>query len=700
MVKAIATPRRTKVRSFGYRFGFGLLLCASLVEAQEVGAVALPAEDEEPAYAVTIVESRPRPLTASTSRITARDIAAVPRRTAEDALRLVPGVTLVQHGSEGKGYQFFLRGFDAIHGSDLELTVEGVPVNEWSNIHAQGYLDLGFVIPEVIASVEVTKGPFTLGQGAFAMAGSADYQLGISESDRGLRTTYTLGSTNRHRGVVTFTPRQGDGKDFIATEAMHDDGFGNNRSINRSALLGRVRLFDSPEYGTLSLLGAAYVARFELPGTLRNEDVRAGRIGFYDSYDRAARGLSGRELLALKYAWRDRVHEVSASAWGGYRQLALLENYTGFLVDPANGDRRAQSQHGWSFGVAFTYGRYVTDAVSVESGLGVRGDVFEQRQNHVGQSEQVVSFERRLHAVQTLSHALLGLRWRPTDSLSVAAGGRVDVAQVALRDHLDEERASGDVSPAISPRLTAEWRMQETVRLFAAYGRGFRPPEARAFSSFEPNRTGISDDIYEGGEPAMTLANSVELGARWFASRYLGASLSGFATFIERESVFDHVSGINLELNGTRRLGTELSLHSNPVDWLTLSADTTFVDARFVKSDNPVPLAPWLTGGLRAVATHPSGLHWGVRFSGVAPRPLPHGAHGGALAMLDATAGYRVGRISFDLELENLLNRKLREGEYHYASYWRTSAEPSALPVVQYVAGPPFNARVSLTALF
>lgn len=68
--------------------------------------------------------------------------------------------------------------------------------------------------------------------------------------------------------------------------------------------------------------------------------------------------------------------------------------------------------------------------------------------------------------------------------------------------------------------------------------------------------------------------------------------------------------------------------------------------------------------------------------------------------MLDATAGYRVGRISFDLELENLLNRKLREGEYHYASYWRTSAEPSALPVVQYVAGPPFNARVSLTALF
>jgi hypothetical protein len=104
-------------------------------------------------YTVVVTGSRPRPLTASTSRVTDREMAAAPRRNAEDALRLVPGLTLVQHGSEGKGHQFFLRGFDAVHGADLELTVEGVPVNEWSNIHAQGYLDLGFVIPEVVRSI-------------------------------------------------------------------------------------------------------------------------------------------------------------------------------------------------------------------------------------------------------------------------------------------------------------------------------------------------------------------------------------------------------------------------------------------------------------------------------------------------------------------------------------------------------------------
>ncbi|HKY40289.1 MAG TPA: TonB-dependent receptor plug domain-containing protein [Polyangiaceae bacterium] len=156
------------------------------------------------------VQGAPRdPIAASSTLVTAREFSAMPRRSAEDALRLVPGVTVVQHGSEGKGYQFLVRGFDAQHGADFAVSVDGVPLNEWSNVHAQGYLDLGFVIPELISVVQVTKGPFTLKQGGFAMAGSADYHLGVAEEDRGLRTAYTLGSTNRHRGPRDLQPAGG-----------------------------------------------------------------------------------------------------------------------------------------------------------------------------------------------------------------------------------------------------------------------------------------------------------------------------------------------------------------------------------------------------------------------------------------------------------------------------------------------------------
>lgn len=653
-----------------------------------------------PEYTVTVIGTRARPQTASTSRITARELASVPRRNAEDALRLVPGLTLVQHGSEGKGHQFFLRGFDAVHGADLELSVEGIPVNEWSNIHAQGYIELGFVIPEVIQSVEVTKGPFTLDQGAFAMAGSADYQLGVPEADRGLRAMYTIGTTNRHRGLVSYSPRDGDGEDFIAGELMHDDGFGQRRAIDRSALLGRWRLVDDPEHGSLSLLASGYLARFDLPGTLREEDVQAGRIDFYDAYDHGQAGLSSRALLALSHLWGAGAHTLSSRLYGSYRRLRLLENYTGYLIDATNGDRRKQRQAAWSFGATVDYDLQISDRLSLEAGLGLRGDVLDQSQQHVDAQEAPLEAERDLRGIQLMPHLQAGLRFRPNERWRLAAGVRVDLAYVSVVDALDDDLRSTGARAAISPRATVQWRPLAAWRLFAAYGRGFRPPEARSFTSFEPARTGISEEVYDGGDPSMTVADAFELGTRWLPSRYFGGALSGFSTFIQRESVFDHVSGINLELNRTRRLGVELELHSSPIDGLSLNADITYVDARFVGSGNPIPLAPSLVGGFRASYTHDSGLRAGLRFFGLAPRPLPHGARGAAMGVLDATAGYTWRALRIDLEVENILNQQIREGEYHYASHWQRGSQSSEIPVLHYVAGPPLNARLSLSAVF
>lgn len=675
-----------------------LALALTLASAPARAEDAADAPEAEPT--VTVTAARPRPRTASTSHVTAREMAAVPRRNAEDALRLVPGFTLVQHGSEGKGHQFFLRGFDAIHGADLELTVEGIPVNEWSNIHAQGYIDLGFIIPEAIKSVEVTKGPFTLGQGAFGMTGSADYRLGIPEGDRGTRSTYTVGTTNRHRGLVTYSPADGDGEDFIAAEAMHDDGFGQNRSIDRGTLLGRVRLFDDAEHGTLSLLGSGYLAEFELPGTLRNEDAKAGRVGFYDAYDHAGSGLSSRGLLALSHKWKKDDHELSSVLYAGYRRLELLENYTGFLIDAQNGDRRAQAQTARSFGASFDYALRLNETLDLEAGMGTRGDVLRQSQKHMDQEQMLLDTERELSCVQTLTHALLGLRFQPLDELLLATGARVDIASISVEDHVASASRSSGAFLALSPRATAEWSVITPFRVFAAYGRGFRPPEARSLTTFEPERTGLSEDLYTGGDPRMTVADSFEVGARWMANRYFGTSVSGFATLIERETVFDHVSGVNLELNSTRRLGTEVEIHSNPFDWFLLKADVTYVDARFAESQNPIPLAPWLVGGFRAIVTHENGFRAGLRFMALASRPLPHGARGAPMAVLDATAGYTWSWLRLDLEVENLLDRRIREGEYHYASHFRPAEEASEIPVVHYVAGPPLNARLSVSAVF
>jgi iron complex outermembrane recepter protein len=193
-----------------------------------------------------------------------------------------------------------------------------------------------------------------------------------------------------------------------------------------------------------------------------------------------------------------------------------------------------------------------------------------------------------------------------------------------------------------------------------------------------------------------------EIGAHVLPDARVSANVAGFATLLARESVFDHVSGLNLELNGTRRLGGEAVVTLLPTHWLRLSADVTAVDARFRSSGRRVPFAPWLSAGGRALLTHPSGVRAGVRFAALAPRPLPHGARGEALYMLDASVGYRVGWFDAQLACENLLFRELREGEYHFASHWsaRDGDTRSFVPTSQIVAGPPFNARLTLSATF
>ena len=654
----------------------------------------------DPTYSVTVVAEQAEAETASTTVLSGRDLSSVPRRNAEELLRQVPGLLLVQHGSEGKGHQFFLRGFDAVHGADLEVTVDGLPVNEWSNVHAQGYLDLGLVLPELVGEVRVVKGPFTLEQGAFGMAGSADYRLGVPLEARGWRAAYTFGTTMRHRVFAGYAPAGGaDEEQFLGVSATHDQGYGDQRQLQRAVLNGRVRLLPA-RGGGLYATALGVVSAFELPGTVRDEDVAAGRVPFDGAYDARSEGSGARGLVALSWEeHRDR-HQLRWTAYGGLRQLDLLENFTGYLLDPVNGDRRDQAQSTRSFGVHGAHDLDLSDPLTFRAGAGVRGEVISQAEDAVGQDLSLVSARRSLDATQLLAHLRAGLRWEPVSTLRFDAGGRLDLAALSVRDGLgaDSEDPQRGQAWVPSPRASARWMPRPSLGLFLAYGRGFRPPEARAYTGFAPVRSGLDADA--GGAPRPTVSDAGELGARWTPVPELSTTLSGFATMIQQESFFDHVAGVSVALSATRRVGAEAVVQVDPTPWLRLSSDLTVVDARFVASGEPVPLAPRVVSGTRAVWTNDSGVRGGLRTVAVAPRPLPNGAVGATLLLTDATLGWHGRRVRVDLEVENLSGRPLREGEYHYASHWQPGEPASELPVLHTTAGPPRNARLTLGASF
>ena len=132
-------------------------------------APAAPASKPAPE---TIVLAQ-RPISAASSfSVRDRDFQLRPIASVQDILRVTPGLVLVQHSGGGKANQYFLRGFDSDHGTDLALSIDGVPINMVSHAHGQGFADTNFIIPEVVEKVEITKGPYFASQGDCATSGS------------------------------------------------------------------------------------------------------------------------------------------------------------------------------------------------------------------------------------------------------------------------------------------------------------------------------------------------------------------------------------------------------------------------------------------------------------------------------------------------------------------------------------------------
>jgi outer membrane receptor protein involved in Fe transport len=689
---------------------------AGTAAAEPAGTAAASPDDASiitAADEVVIIESQAPvgPGTATARAIDAGTIAVTSKHTADDLLRLVPGLHISRHGGEGKAPQIFLRGFDAVHGSDIEVRVAGIPINEMSNVHGHGYVDVGFVIPEVVRTLHARKGSFELDQGSFATAGSLGFELGVPWRDRGTRVHYEIGTTNRHRVLGVVAPEGQSEATFAAVEAVSDQGFGENRSARRVSGLGQLRIdlgsgLDSGR--SVELTGGVYAARFGEPGTVPVAAVEHGDIDFYDTVVDGGAGSSYRALAGLR--WRDERDggRLEARAHLGWRALELDENFTGFLLHPETGDRRVQSHASLSGGVRTSYEHDLTPALSLLAGAGALADRVEQSEQQLDTMGVPWLDGPALTALQVMGDVHVGARVRPHARLRAEAGARLDAAFIDAHDLRSDADAS-DFMTAVSPRLTAAFALAPAWTLFGAYGRGLRSPEARAVLAAAspamdpgapdmPELPGAGDDQRRSARIIST--DAAELGARGRLGERLSMGLGAFGTWLGSEVLFDHLSGVSLSRQPSRRLGLELDVTYQPLAWLSLRGDVSAVDARFTDTDDPVPGAPRMLAALAAQATHRTGFHGGAQLRYLAPRPLAHGATGSAAQVLDLNGGLRLGRYALTLQIDNALATRWREGEYHYASWFDTSQPRSQLPRLHYTAGHPFGVRASLTAWF
>ncbi len=653
-------------------------------------------------------------------------IHAAPHHEGVEVLRAAPGLYIARPEGAAVAHRYMLRGFDSEHGQDIEFRVAGFPINIPSHLHGQGYADLGFLIAETVDELRITEGVHDPRQGDFAVAGSIDVRLGVA--DRGITSRTSYGSFDTFRQLAVWAPKESARDSFAAVAYQSTDGFGQNRrGAGVSAILQHA--LQAGDW-RLRVAGIFYGARAEMAGILRQDDVQAGRVGYYDVYPlataRAQNALAARVLVGAFGDYRGMASEnAEFGLWLGYDRFRLQENFTGFLQRSrtlanvaGRGDLIEQRNRTFSLGAS---ARYYSPAYEpfdlfeghLELGLSARLDEVEQAQNLLDAAVRSQTWDEQVDA------ALLGLDvgfWGDldlhlTEAVQLRLGLRGDALAYEIDDRLGNFATL--IRPqdtyivgfrrsvfglAWGPRASIDVRPWEPVTLHASYGEGYRSPQART--------------LEDGERTPYTKVRSSDVGVRLHPTKAIEVSLSGYHTQLSDDVAFDAGEGRLERVGATRRLGGVLHGQSRPWPGVVAAASVTYVDAELIEpppATNEEPDPPFRRGqnlpyvppvvvradlgvtrplwALDGAGTLTGRV--GVGASALSSRPLPFGDLADPLVVLDVSGGLRLGSIELGLDVFNLLDTRYASLEYSFVSAWDPDSPGSRLPARHFNAGSP-----------
>ncbi|MFT3925833.1 MAG: TonB family protein [Myxococcales bacterium] len=652
-------------------------------------------------------------------------LSAAPHVDGADLLKTAPGMVVTRVEGDAVGHRLMLRGFDADHGQDIELTLDGVPLNQPSHIHGQGYTDLGFVIPEVVKELRVTEGVYDPWQGDFAVAGSATFNLGVEQRGTQLSTSY--GSFNTFRELAVWAPKGQPDDTFAAVNFRKTHGFGQNREGENGGAIAQ----GSFGHGPLKLIlhGSAYASRARTANVLRRDDIESGRVGFYDVYPYATaqsqNGTASRVQLSAKLRYLGHAGEnAELLLFYVLNDFRLLANYTGFeevshfnpqwagrgdLIEQNNTDSTVGTRARYR---SVTYAPHPQAKGTLELGFSARVDQIDQSQNLV-QAPQNAIWDKRVDAniVGVDIGGYFDLDTAFTKYVRLKGGVRADLLSYriddALQNFIPADRPANFIMGyrrtaagiVVNPRVVLEVEPIQSLVLSAAYGEGFRSPQML---------------LLDEGEPApFAKVHSSDLGARVALGPREQVHLrgTGYYTALSQDIVFDVREGRAQPVGPSQRMGMVLYADARPWSWLLATASVTYVHAtlsgpppRTAFDPNPplrkgdlLPYVPPWVLRLDSHAEHaltdikgaPLVGRASLGFTYWARRPLPYSERAAPVSLLDFAlrATYRL--VYVDASVFNLIGTEYAAMEFSYTSNWDPSAIPSRLPARTIQAGAP-----------
>ena len=694
--KMLIRPRRLRSWSGAASLIAGLvvfLATGSVVSAQEPAPTPepTPARPEEPTLPPVVVTAPPPVSASSEVFIPGRDFELRPQGRPGDVLRLVPGFVISQHQGGGKAEQYFLRGFDADHGTDVALFVDGLPVNLRSHAHGQGYSDLHFLIPELVQRLDGYKGPYFVEFGDFATAGAFNFVMRDTVDENYAEAAG--GSWGTQRYLTLISPTRDQLKTLVALEYYRSDGpFEHPNGYERFNFFAKAKA-SLAEGMDLAVWASYYQADWHGSGEIPARAVRAGLISRFGAIDPNEGGSTLRANLNADWRWKlDENQYVSVHAYGTYYQLDLFNNFTFFLNDPQNGDEINQRDTRFMAGIDALY-EYRTRpfGIGLTSSAGFQYRIDTPRvvlassvQRHQLARTQDVSIIEQSYS-PFVKFDIVPLSW-----LRFVTGARGDIFtyDVHSRVNTTGDDLNGSVTKA-RPNVKANlvlgpWYETE---FYANFGTGYHSNDARAV---------ISDP----GLTALPTARGYEFGVKTKAIPRTELSLTYWVIDLASELVFVGDDGTTEPRGPSHREGIEFAMRVKILDWLTFSGDVTASKAEF-DSGGAVPLAPLLTSRADLTARLPWGLSSSVGMRYLGDRYADEDRHQTARGYLlfDFTARYRYKWLEAFVSIENLANTEYREAQFFFTS--RLTGEPAGgVPDIHYTPGNPRTVLGGLAVRF
>ncbi len=669
---------------------------------------------------------------ASDFQLKVGELAKVPRANAAHLLELAPGLFLTNEGGEGHPEQIYLRGFDARLGQELELTAGGVPVNQAGNLHGNGYADLHFIVPELVEALRVVEGPYDPRQGNFAVAGSANYELGLER--RGLTAKVTRGSFGTERLMLSWGPEGYGRHTFAGGELVRSDGFGSNRASQRGAINAQVEGV-LPGTGTWRLLGTSYATHFSSAGLLRADDVAAGRVDFFGTYDPRQGGDASRHSVSFDVEERVADTTYRLQLFGVANTLRLLENFTGFRHDP---QEAAQSLHGERGDLidlsvqSRTVGLRASSRLrfkafdlpqEIELGAYARGDNTDGQQvRREARTNAPYRIDTDLNAALSnialyIDSSLKAERW-----FTVRGGVRAEYYGYDILDRCAVQsvrQPSRTNPPGDSNCLTQQdqGRWRENFQRSSTAASVVLPRASLLLGPFDDFTFSASwgrgarsiDPVYVNDGLATPFAELVssEIGASWQVAteaHAIALRTIAFRTHIDQDLLFDEVAGRNTLSQGTTRVGWVGSARYT-TDEIDLSTSATLVRATFDDTELLVPYAP--DAVVRFDGTYHrdlvdrlggAPLHGNMALGSgyVGRRALPYGQRSNTIFTVDGAASLGWQGLDLTLSVQNLFDARYRQSEYVFPSSFFPSEGTTLVPARHFAAGAPRTILLSI----